>query len=121
MARTFRWAILDRDQSLVRQVISLQFQETGVARLGPLDWSAGHFLTENAVIYLGTLGNRPRFWRHHPEPSLRMYFQPQLNRFRVFIGKYSPDGFHPDDADASAWNTGGMQRDESIANVQCEP
>ena len=64
--------------------------------------TAGHFLTENALIYLGTLGNGLVFGGIILAITA-YYLQPQLNQLSGFSLANIAQWFSSDDAEASAW------------------
>ncbi|MBL6866151.1 MAG: DNA translocase FtsK 4TM domain-containing protein, partial [Flavobacteriales bacterium] len=78
--------------------------------------TAGHFLTENALIYLGTLGNGLVFGGIILAITA-YYLQPQLNQLSGFSWASIAQWFSSDDAEASAWNSRNAAEDESDSNA----
>jgi S-DNA-T family DNA segregation ATPase FtsK/SpoIIIE len=78
--------------------------------------TAGHFLTENALIYLGTLGNGLVFGGIILAITA-YYLQPQLNQLSGFSLASIAQWFSSDDAEASAWDSRNAVEDESDSSA----
>ncbi len=115
--KTIRWALL-------WTVISPWFAgyiASILGKWGMPTWdhwigTAGHFLTENALIYLGTLGNGLVFGGIILAITA-YYVQPQLNQLSGFSLTRIAQWFSSDDAEASAWNSSNAAEDEFDASA----
>jgi S-DNA-T family DNA segregation ATPase FtsK/SpoIIIE len=102
--KTFRWGIF-------WTVLSPWFAgylASILGKWGTPSWdhwigTAGHFMTQNALIYLGTLGNGLVFGGAILAVSA-YYLQPQLNQLSGFSFGSIKDWFSSEDAESGAWD-----------------
>jgi S-DNA-T family DNA segregation ATPase FtsK/SpoIIIE len=119
--KTFRWAIF---WTLVSPWFA-GYLASILGKWGAPSWdhwigAAGHFMTENALIYLGTLGNGLVFGGAILA-ILAFYFQPQLTGLSSFSFGSIKDWFSSEDAESGAWNKGDDDEQTSIAGAMSEP
>jgi S-DNA-T family DNA segregation ATPase FtsK/SpoIIIE len=112
--KTFRWGIF-------WTVLSPWFAgylASILGKWGTPSWdhwigTAGHFMTQNALIYLGTLGNGLVFGGAILAVSA-YYLQPQLNQLSRFSFGSIKDWFSSEDAESGAWDDDTSSSENAI-------
>jgi S-DNA-T family DNA segregation ATPase FtsK/SpoIIIE len=102
--KTFRWGIF----WTVMSPWFAGYLASILGKWGTPSWdhwigTAGHFMTQNALIYLGTLGNGLVFGGAILAVSA-YYLQPQLNQLSGFSFGSIKDWFSSEDAESGAWD-----------------
>ena len=112
--KTFRWGIF----WTVMSPWFAGYLASILGKWGTPSWdhwigTAGHFMTQNALIYLGTLGNGLVFGGAILAVSA-YYLQPQLNQLSGFSFGSIKDWFSSEDAESGAWDDDTSSSENAI-------